>query len=184
LAIRSGEQFVAAPTTYASRDEFNMKSRETVKKLLLATAIASLFVSSALAQPYFDKLFTPEDANSGLSFNNLFYGTESGPVNNTPELQCYILTHECIATWSGHVAIITKTTFGGSTKPMRLLCGARQFGLILLAAALPGVWFLIERRKRTQIRPPRGQRSNTANEPSVVESVSSRLSISGDEGTI
>jgi Putative esterase len=72
--------------------------------------------------------------------------------NHTPELQCFPLPRECMASWSGHIVIITKTTFGGSTRLMSVFCGARQFGPILIVAALPGVWFLSGRSRRTSPR--------------------------------
>lgn len=91
--------------------------------------------------------FTPENVDSKRSSAN---GIKAELANNTPDLQCFPLPSECIASWSGHVVIITKTTLG-STKLMRIICGASQFGPILLAAALPGVWFLIRRRTKTKL---------------------------------
>jgi Putative esterase len=94
--------------------------------------------------------FTSENVDSKRSSNKLFDGIKSEPVNNTPDLQCFPLPSECIASWSGHVVIITKATLG-STKLMRIFSSASQFGPILLAAALPGVWFLIRRRTKTKV---------------------------------
>jgi hypothetical protein len=102
---------------------------------------------------------TSEDVDSKRSSNKSLNNIKNDLVNNTPGLQCFPLTRECIASWSGHAAIITKATFGGSSKAMRILCGVGEFGSILLAAALAGMWLLIERRTRTV---PCRERSATA----------------------
>jgi hypothetical protein len=115
-----------------------------VKKLLLATALAFLFVSSGVAQPSFDKSSTPENVNSGRLYDDLIDEVKAEIVNNTPDLQCYLQTYECIAAWSGHVVVITKATFGGSAKIKHILCG------VLLGAALASIWLLIMRRIRSK----------------------------------
>jgi hypothetical protein len=120
----------------------------------LSDAVAGLYgLEKHAARP------TPENVNSKRTSNEMFDGIKADLVNNTPDLQCFPLTRECIASWSGHVVIITKASFGGSTKAMRILCGAGEFGPILFAAALPGVWFLGMRTRTKSSRPAVSGRS-------------------------
>jgi len=115
------------------------------------------WLSNAVAELYRLKKdagkFTSENVGSKRSAAASFATSALIPSNSSFDLQCFPLPRECIASWSGHVVILTKTTFPGSTMAMRILCGARQFGPILPAVALPGAWFLIERRKRTKSGP-------------------------------
>jgi hypothetical protein len=105
--------------------------------------------------------FAPENVDSKRSPNS---GIKAELANITPDLQCFPLPEECIASWSGHVVIITRVTLG-SAKLMRVLCGTPHFGPILFAAALSGIWLLIERRRRTKFGRSSAPRSIAANSP-------------------
>jgi hypothetical protein len=120
----------------------------------LSDAVAGLFGGGGDSNN-----FTSEIATSNRSAQKPLHSMNAEIGDNSPHLQCFPLPHECIASWSGHVILFTKATFGGSTMAMRILYDARQFGPILPAVAVPGAWFFIGRRRRTKLGPAVNGRS-------------------------
>jgi hypothetical protein len=117
-----------------------------MKFLLIATAVASFFASSAIAQSDLVEKYglTSKDLSDERSFNKVFESAKAQLMSNTPDVNCSIYTFFCTITRYGQGMTITETQSSSGNVIARWVCGYSPDQTEQMCANSKGaIWTLI-----------------------------------------